>query len=279
MSPWLWSGDSLQFERCGEDALRPGDIALIRTPHGAAAHIVRATRPLVTVNSRGVADKGADVLGRAVALRRGGRTLPLGFLSRPLVRVAAAAGSSEAARGTFRAVRALAFGAATAKLRRTLLSGVSIRALGNGDAPALTRFAGDYLTVDVSFLLRQLEQRWANAAQAFGAVTARGALVGFVYVDAYQEEGVPLPGEWVRYLFVAPHARHLGVAEELVRAACSAAKARGQTDVHADVLAVNCAALALFAKLGFQPNPWLSEKLDAAMRGARGDVVALTLSL
>lgn len=80
--PLVLDGDQLQVERLDEAALRAGDVALVVNPAGQlVAHLVESTSPLVTVSSVGVVDPPArEVLGRVVALRRGGvrLTLPRG---------------------------------------------------------------------------------------------------------------------------------------------------------------------------------------------------------
>jgi hypothetical protein len=77
--PLVLDGDQVHVERGGAHELRRGDIALVVNPQGQlVAHLVDATSPLVTVSSVGVVDPPArEVLGRVVAVRRGGLTLAL----------------------------------------------------------------------------------------------------------------------------------------------------------------------------------------------------------
>lgn len=76
--PLVLDGDQLQVERCGAEAIGPGDIALVAFPKGPlVAHLVRQTAPLVTVSIVGVVDPPSELLGRVVALRRKGVTVSL----------------------------------------------------------------------------------------------------------------------------------------------------------------------------------------------------------
>ncbi len=72
--PILLSGDVLHIERCVEEVLRPGDIAVLIFPDGKlVAHVVSQTSPLVTVSSIGKVDPAArEMLGKVVAFRRRG---------------------------------------------------------------------------------------------------------------------------------------------------------------------------------------------------------------
>jgi hypothetical protein len=74
MWPLIRNGDPIHVERGGREALQAGDIALLVFPSGHwVAHWVRSVNPLVTESTNGVTDPVAvDVLGRVMAVRRGG---------------------------------------------------------------------------------------------------------------------------------------------------------------------------------------------------------------
>lgn len=252
----------------------------MRLRGGLLAHVVMTTAPLITANFRGQRDEGGcEVVGRAVALRRRGVVVPLGALSRMLLLSAVKLCSDDTVRGAYRRMRDAALGAATASVRSRLLGRVKVRALTAEDAPAALRFAGDHLEIDAVFLLNQLQARWTSAPHAFGAFTARGGLVGFGYVDSYRNEGVPLDGEWLRYQFVAPRARHLGIARRLVEAQVEAARARGHTALFADLRTDNDASSKLLRGLGFVTDSALSGRVNTALHAPDGTFEALTLTL
>ena len=71
--PLVLDGDQLLVRRCERFALRRGDIALVSWAGGAVVgHLVEQVDPLITVSSVGVRDPlGAELLGRAIAVRRG----------------------------------------------------------------------------------------------------------------------------------------------------------------------------------------------------------------
>ena len=77
--PLVLDGDQLQVERGDEVGLQRGDLALVVNPAGQlVAHLVEAVSPLVTVNAVGTVDAPArEVLGRVVAVKRGGLRLTL----------------------------------------------------------------------------------------------------------------------------------------------------------------------------------------------------------
>lgn len=72
--PLLRDGDSLRVERTDEAGLRPGEVAVVRLPHGVlAAHLVASLAPLQTSSSVGVLDPlPLEALGRVVGFRRDG---------------------------------------------------------------------------------------------------------------------------------------------------------------------------------------------------------------
>jgi hypothetical protein len=77
MWPLLRSGDEVQAVRCGVDAVRPGDVAVVHRPGAPlVVHVVASTSPLRTEALLGAADPPEyQVIARAVTLRRGGVVL------------------------------------------------------------------------------------------------------------------------------------------------------------------------------------------------------------
>ena len=73
MWPLLRDGDSLRVQRVENDALRLGEIAVVKLPNGVlAAHLVASLEPLQTASSVGVLDpQPVEALGRVVGFRRG----------------------------------------------------------------------------------------------------------------------------------------------------------------------------------------------------------------
>ena len=71
--PLLRDGDSLRVERVESNALRLGEIAVVKLPNGVlAAHLVASLAPLQTASSVGVLDpQPVEALGRVVGFRRG----------------------------------------------------------------------------------------------------------------------------------------------------------------------------------------------------------------
>lgn len=284
MAPLLNSGDAVEVERCDEAGLRPGDVALLLRGKALVAHVVNRSSPVETMNLRGVVDPpGAVLLGRVVTLRRGARLVRVNPAVRlavlGMVRLARSARATPVLRRLGMAVRSGVYGPSTSALRERWLGEIRVQALGPQDLAQTLRFCGDHLDLDAFFLSRQLTQRWSTGQHAFGAFGRDARMVGFGFVDAYREEGVDLDGEWLRFQFVAPVARGLGVARRLVLAQVAAAAQRGVLRVYADVRADNLASLRLFQRLGFTHAPGLSERVCEVRRAAEGTFTALTLDL
>lgn len=76
--PLLLDGDSLRVLRLDADSLRPGDVAIVKLPHGIlAAHLVISIHPLQTSSSAGIVDaQPIEGLGRVTGFRRGGTEWP-----------------------------------------------------------------------------------------------------------------------------------------------------------------------------------------------------------
>lgn len=284
MAPLLNSGDAVEVERCDEAGLRSGDVALLVRGQALMAHLVNRVHPVQTMNLRGALDApGALLLGRVVTLRRGPRLLrvtpALRLSMLGMVRLTRRARATPALRRLATAVRSGLYGSTTRTFRARWLGEIRVRPLGPDDLAQTLRFCGDHLDLDAFFLTRQLTQRWSAGQHAFGAFGRDARMVGFGFVDAYREEGVELDGEWLRFQFVAPVARQLGVARRLVVAQVEAAAQRGVCQVYADVRADNLASLALFQSLGFTHEPRLSERVCDVRSAAAGTFTALTLDL
>lgn len=86
--PLVLDADHLFVERCDASGLRRGDIAIVTWPeHSLVGHIVVDLDPLITSSIVGVRDPlGAEVLGKAIALRRGERRIDLPTLTAQLLR-------------------------------------------------------------------------------------------------------------------------------------------------------------------------------------------------
>jgi mycothiol synthase len=270
--PFLRSGDLVRAVRCGEADVRRGDIAVIRRRRGPlVGHVVTAVAPVRTASFLGVPDApGAEVLGRAVAVRREGLpfALPLPRAGRPLLfashRVVARAYAAGPVRRGWRRLRDLAASGATAPLRARLFGPFQVRRLQPADADALLAFVGGRLRFTPDFVRRELHGHWQAPGAAFGAFDRRGGLVGFMYMGEYRQEGVPLEGMWLRGLLVARRARSLGVARRLMEATCARARESGLRAVLTDVREDNHPSLALVRGLGFtEAAPALQ---DAAQR-------------
>ncbi len=258
--PLLRSGDSVQVERCGPEALAPGDVALVRGRRGLTAHVVTSTLPLVTESLLGGVDTDEGLpLGRAVALRRGRLVIPLPRPSRHMLllaqRALASAYERPGARGLYRRVRDATFSGWSTPLRRWWLGDLEVRLLRKEDLDALLVFAGERLQASPGFLRQQLLVRWADEARplgaAVGAFDAEGRLHAFAWMDDYRQEGLNLEGLWVRSLMVAPQARRMGVASRLLACLVDAARLQGADCLQADIDEDNEASLHTFQKAGF----------------------------
>jgi ribosomal protein S18 acetylase RimI-like enzyme len=283
MAPLLRSGDSLQVRRLHEAGLRRGDIAFFIDARGSlVAHLVTQTDPVRTASFLGVPDApGATFLGRAEAVRRGDRQVGFGDRGRWALtaahRVTRAAYGFGPARAAVRLARTLAGTRGTAALRRRWLEPITVRALDRTDLDAALIFLGDRLPHAVEPAQRNLGKRWGREGAAAGAFS-RGRLVGFAFLDEYRQEGIDLEGLWVRNLLVAPHARGLGLARQLVEVLLEGARAQGRTEVLADVRSDNAPALALFDSLGFIEAPAVTETVRQRLRSS-APLVALSRRL
>jgi ribosomal protein S18 acetylase RimI-like enzyme len=271
-APLLRPGDRIGVARMEGDAPRRGDLLLVLRDGEWAVRVVASPSPLRLRTLRGgMDDAPAEVHGRVAAIRRGERTIPFAARRRAaawtLQQVASAARTIlRPALGFARSSRA------TRGIRERSVGPLHVRRVRADDADAVDAFAAENLPRMHGYIARQLRGRWRTDGLAMAAFDARGAVRGFLFVDDYAAEGVDLPGQWIRAVAVAPGARRLGLARELVRAACAEAHRAGLRRVYADVLADNEASLALFRGLGFTEAPgWLAGRANAVL-AAPGDV-------
>ncbi|HYX93229.1 MAG TPA: GNAT family N-acetyltransferase [Myxococcaceae bacterium] len=267
MWPLFRTSDAFQVRRCDEEEIRPGDVVLVRSESGElVVHLALATQPLRTAGFLKREDTGAaELLGRVEKFRRGVLELGLPRALSPALHtahwIATALVGSPAGRSTARGMRGLWGSEATLPLRRAWLGEVQVRPLGPSDWNVLFTFAGDHLRISASFLRKQLHERWADRGSAIGGL-ARGAVIGFCWVDEYRQEGFDLDGLWIRSLYVRPIARGMGVGRRIVERACEAAASTGAQHVYADVEETNEPSLAVFRSLGFTRS---GEALEATL--------------
>lgn len=265
-APLLRPGDEMGIERCGGDALRRGDLALVRCGGPWSVRVVAAVQPprLGTLHGA-MEDDACQVHGRVMAVRRGGRTFEFGATHRAAAWAMQRAGAG-ARRVLGPALRFVRSSPATRRMRARHVGQVRIRRAGPGDAAALDAFAAEALPRMRDLIARQVRGRWAAEGFPVAAFDARGTVRGFTFVDEYAAEGVALPGHWVRSVGVSPWARRLGLGRQLVRAACAEAYRDGVTRVYADVREDNAASLAMFRGLGFtEAPPELAAAANAAL--------------
>lgn len=77
MWPLLWPGDQLKVQRCGPSDFARGDVAVMARDNLLVSHFVIALAPFTTASIIGTVDDALEPLGRAIAVRRKGRELPL----------------------------------------------------------------------------------------------------------------------------------------------------------------------------------------------------------
>jgi L-amino acid N-acyltransferase YncA len=253
MAPLVGPGDAVRVQACTAEALRAGDLALVRLGTVWAVRAVAGTRPLRTAPLWGIASpEEGTVHGRVVELRRGGRRVPLGGATRVLLTGARVA---RRALGRARDAARDATLPLTRPIRAPRFGEVRVRRVGLGDEAELDRFCRAHLPNARELVLRQLRGRWATEGVPMAAFDRRGRMRAFMFADSYEAEGVPLPGRWLRTLAVDPVARRLGLARRLALALCDEAARAGWPSLLADIVATNRASLALFRGLGFADAP------------------------
>lgn len=281
MWPLFRSGDLLRVRRCQESDLRAGDVAVLRNPRGElSAHIVKSTQPLVTVSLLGVVDPPAAVsLGRVTTLIRKGTMIPFVRLAAPALWAAASSAKATRERPKlldfFRKSREALTSPKTAPVRRWFWSSPEIRLLEEKDKRPLEYFLADHGLPSPQRAKALLTTRWSKGTGAAVGAYSKGRMVGVCWLEEYQREAIPLPGFWVRNLFVTPWARGLGVSRKLLERLLDAGASQGISVVHADIRADNQASLSLFESLGFAPDGELTQKI-ALLRLWREPVVAVT---
>ncbi|MDY7231930.1 GNAT family N-acetyltransferase [Hyalangium rubrum] len=276
--PLLRSGDSVRVLRCESEELARGDVALVRVGRRLVAHVVTSTEPVVTASLLGVQDPTGVVLGRITALRRGRWMLPLPRLIRPTLflghRLLAQVWSRPKGREALRGLRDFTVSGWSRPLRRRWLGQLEIRLLRAEDLDALLVFAGERLLVPSGFLRMQLLRRWSREdpeGAAVGAFDQRGRMCGFAWLDNYREEGLALDGLWVRSLVVAPRARRMGVAYQIICCLVEAARAQGADRLFADIDDDNVASLRTFRRAGFRSStPELTQRVNEEWKVAGG---------
>jgi RimJ/RimL family protein N-acetyltransferase len=277
--PLLRSGDSIRVRRCAPEELGRGDVALVRVGRKLVAHVVISTHPLVTASLLGGKDPAGVPLGRITALRRGPWVLPLPRLSRPTLflgqRLLSSLWSRPKTRTLFRRLRDFTVSSWSRPLRRRWLGQLEVRLLREDDLDALLVFAGERLLVPSAFLRQQLSFRWARPGHpvgaAVGAFDKQGRMCGFAYLDDYRQEGLALEGFWVRSLVVAPRARRMGVAYQIIHCLVEEARRQGEERIFADIDDDNFASLRTFQRAGFEPSsPELTQRLNAQWKAAGG---------
>src|SRR5690606_27838393 len=143
--------------------------------------------------------------------------------------------------------------AASARIRRSILFPCRIRRLTPADFEALAVFIGHHLpAMSVGWLEAQLGGPWQRGdGGAFVALDRRHAIRAFGYFGRYSDEGVGIPGIWLRSIYTEPIARRLGLSRQLIEALLATASAQGLREVHSDVRRDNAGSLNLHRKLGF----------------------------
>jgi|GEM_PF-2115944 len=212
MRPVLTGGESLKVMRCREGAMKPGEIAvMLRTDGALISHLVVGTAPVRTESFDGKPDaEGLEVLGRAIAVRRGALVMPLPrvplLVLQRLWRLATRSAISRAAYGTAGAVVASPH---TSGLR-ALLGKIEVDVLG---PEALRDFAialSRYETLSATQLESLLRDGVVVGARR------RGRLVGCVAVGT---------DRIVRHAFLQRRAQGLGIEavmiDRVVREACA----------------------------------------------------------
>ncbi len=273
LRPLVSVHDRVLVVPCSRAELVPGDLVVVQSPdRRTLGQVVIGAVPLALASLSGrPAPEGATLLGRILAVRRGekARRLPAGL--RPLW--AATAGLLHHARTSSRlstTVRLLR-GALTARrtlgLRRLVLGEPRIRLLGPEDVDAAVAFAAAYLVLPPERVRQRLLGRWQEGGAAGGAFSRAGRLIGFAFLDEYDDEGLDIGPGWIRSVYVLPSARGMGLAQRLIEQLCRIAFTRGLPRVRAAIEHDNTPSLAAFARQGFTPvDAALNDELNRAWR-------------
>jgi len=261
--PIVESGARLEVERVVDSEIRRGEVVVAWVPGRRAlvCHVVTGVDPIQTAAVFGVDDGEVSVLARVVGVKgKGGLRFRLAG-SRHLVRLLRRTGVTIRERGWAFRIRAradavLGTGGMVA-LRRAVIGPLVVRPLGPEDLEALAIFAGHHLPLLCApWLGAQLGGAWREGhGGAVGAFDAQGRLRAFGYLGRYTDEGVDVPGHWLRYLYTAPLGRKLGAMRSVVAELLALAVAQGHSAVYSDVKEDNARSLALHRALGFRRVP------------------------
>jgi L-amino acid N-acyltransferase YncA len=255
--------------------LVPGDLALVRSPDKRLlAQVVRGSVPLCYAGLLGRRPPpDVSLLGRIIAIRRGEQVQRVSVTLRPLwaelARLTSGARHHDALTAAVRNARQVATSSYTLPLRRLALAPLTIRLLVPGDVEAVAGFAAKHLVISPELLRRRLAGRWQKEGAGVGAFARNGRLVGFAFLDNYQDQGLDIVGSWIRSVFVLPLARGLGLAQALIALLCEAGAQRRMTAIRAAIERDNAASLTAFARQGFLAvDAATNEELNRAWRAA-----------
>ena len=269
--------DVLEVERCAPNAGAPGEWVVVRRKDG------RLGAQVVLEPGR-TAPFGASEDGAAVPLARVKRIKShsghwLELPPRTISKVIHHGIASTAFRGFKRAVRlakdGLARSGPAVALRKRALGPFTVRLVEPEDAPALIAFCRKFLPAQTAFVERQLHARWLKGVGLpYLAFDRHGQLRGFIFADEYTEEGIDVPGYWIRSLLVDPKARGLGLSKQLGDALYAGHRARGVPTLFADIGAENVPTLKILPRWGFvRAEQEIADQLNQAFaaKGQRAD--------
>lgn len=262
--PVVKSGSRMIVERVDEKAVvRPGQVVVAWLPSAGAlvCHVVSGTAPVVTASMFGQPDGEAEVLGQVLGVVGLGRRR-FQLLGAPAaLRLLRLAGTTARSRGWTRHARE-SFGflhstPLSRKARLYWLEPFLVRRLSSEDLEDLAIFAGHHLSwLPAEWLEAQFRGSWARGSGgAFAAFDRRHHIRAFCFLGRYSDEGVEVPGVWLRSLYTAPIARGLGLGDLLIKARLALAMEQGFHEVHSDILRDNTRSLQLHLKHGFVEIP------------------------
>jgi GNAT superfamily N-acetyltransferase len=258
--PVVRSGSVVVVESCGESSVQRGDLVLawLQPRASLVCHVVVSTHPIRTAPMVGAEDGEAEVLARVVDVKGHGFVRLRIMGGRRTVRALRAVGNNPHARRFFgRRARAvgdkLLQSSLLTSVRRIILESLEARKIVADDFVPLAIFAGHHLPgLSAEWIERQLHGPWMRGAGgAFAAFDRRNHIRAFGYLGHYAEEGVEVPGIWLRSLYVEPIARRLGLSRRLIEARLELALEQGFDEVYADIYRDNHLSLQLHLKHGF----------------------------
>jgi hypothetical protein len=240
MRPLLTGGESLKVERCEPQSLRPGEIAVMLRDDGALiSHLVVATGPFRTESFDGKPDApGLEPLGRAVAIRRGERVVPLPAPARPALLAAQRAWAFATRFPLTRAAYSVAGHLVASELTgslRLMFAPVEVELLGPGDLAAIAVALSRWETLPGPAL-----EALVRDATVLGA-RRRGELVGLAF---------SCPDQVLRHCFLQRRAQGLGLELSIVERALREAFARGVQITAAEIDASQPAFIAAARAFG-----------------------------